>query len=58
MKFQNARGKACYQLLCSIYTVRPNVTMAVNCTKQNIRHEAICRLLKSVISETVKTVTG
>jgi len=52
MKFKNAREKARYQLLCS--TVRPEVTIVVNCNKHNIYHEAFCQLLKSINSETVK----
>ena len=34
-----------------------DTTMAVNCTKQNMQHEAFCQLLKSINSETVEMVT-
>ena len=46
MKFINARRKARYQLhvLCS--TVEPVVPIVVNCTKQNMYHEAFCQLLR------------
>jgi len=40
MKFHNSRGKARYQLMRS--TVRPEVTMTVNCTKQNMKYFVSC----------------
>jgi len=55
IKFQKAHGNARHPLLRS--AVKLEVTIAVNFTIRNIHYETFCHLLKSINSETFKTVT-
>jgi len=55
IKFQKAHGNARHPLLR--FAVKLEVTTAVNFTIRNIHYETFCHLLKSINSETVKTVT-